>query len=226
MAQTGCLESSSWARSSPPTTSSPPARCRCQTTTTADPDRRPRRAVRPKTAAEKAFCSLGEVAEAFIKDAAAAGHQLARRPEGARRDRGRLRHDALPAAVERAVEFSRFRAHDVSSIIAAGMAVHRPAAPGEALVLDLPIVADASALGLRHRRLVVSAPPPALPADFESGLRRLRLSAMRKLSPELLVSAKTQRWSPEEFLRTLIEAEIASRDASNVQNRRGPRPSR
>jgi len=65
----------------------------------------------------------------------------------------------------------------------------------------------------------VSAPAPALPADLESGLRRLRLSAMRKLSPELLVSAKTQRWSPEEFLRTLVEAEIASREAANVQNR-------
>ncbi|MFZ0171002.1 MAG: IS21-like element helper ATPase IstB [Acidimicrobiales bacterium] len=65
----------------------------------------------------------------------------------------------------------------------------------------------------------MSAPAPALPADLESGLRRLRLSAMRKLSPELLVSAKTQRWSPEEFLRTLVEAEIASREAANVQNR-------
>jgi DNA replication protein DnaC len=42
---------------------------------------------------------------------------------------------------------------------------------------------------------------------------------MRRISPELLVSAKTQRWSPEEFLRTLVEAEIASRDASNAQNR-------
>ena len=34
----------------------------------------PRRAVRPKTAAEKAFCALGPVAEAFITGAAAAGH--------------------------------------------------------------------------------------------------------------------------------------------------------
>src|ERR1022692_3100049 len=42
---------------------------------------------------------------------------------------------------------------------------------------------------------------------------------MRALSPELLVVAKTQRWKPEEFLRTLIEAEIASRDASNAVNR-------
>ena len=28
---------------------------------------------------------------------------------------------------------------------------------------------------------------------------------MRRLAPELLVTAKTQRWKPEEFLRTLIE---------------------
>jgi DNA replication protein DnaC len=61
--------------------------------------------------------------------------------------------------------------------------------------------------------------PPALPADLDAGLRRLRLGAMRRLSPELLVVAKTQRWQPEEFLRTLIEAEIASRDASNTRAR-------
>ncbi len=58
-----------------------------------------------------------------------------------------------------------------------------------------------------------------LPADLEAGLRRLKLSAIRKISPELLVTAKTQRWSPEEFLRTLLEAEIASRDLSNARNR-------
>jgi DNA replication protein DnaC len=31
--------------------------------------------------------------------------------------------------------------------------------------------------------------------------------------------AKTQRWSPEDFLRTLVEAEISSRDASNAAAR-------
>jgi hypothetical protein len=29
---------------------------------------------------------------------------------------------------------------------------------------------------------------------------------MRRLSPELVLPAKTQRWAPEEFLRTLIDA--------------------
>ncbi len=42
---------------------------------------------------------------------------------------------------------------------------------------------------------------------------------MRQLAPELLVTAKTQRWKPEEFLRTLVEAEIAARDESNARTR-------
>ena len=57
----------------------------------------------------------------------------------------------------------------------------------------------------------MSAPAPALPQDLETALRRLRLAAVRKLAPELLVVAKTQRWSPEDFLRTLVEAEITAR---------------
>lgn len=65
----------------------------------------------------------------------------------------------------------------------------------------------------------MTGPTPVLPADLEAGLRRLRLGAMRQLAPELLVTAKTQRWAPEEFLRTLVETEIASRDASNTRAR-------
>ena len=65
----------------------------------------------------------------------------------------------------------------------------------------------------------MTAATPTLPGDLDLGLRRLRLGAMRRLAPELLVTAKTQRWAPEEFLRTLIETEIASRDASNARGR-------
>jgi DNA replication protein DnaC len=42
---------------------------------------------------------------------------------------------------------------------------------------------------------------------------------MRTQAPELLVTAKTQRWAPEELLRTLVEAEICARDASNTRHR-------
>jgi hypothetical protein len=45
------------------------------------------------------------------------------------------------SALERAVHFGRFRAHDVRSILAAGTGVARPTRPGEALIVDLPVVA-------------------------------------------------------------------------------------
>jgi len=66
---------------------------------------------------------------------------------------------------------------------------------------------------------VTAAAPPALSADLADGLRRLKLAAMRRLAPELLVTAKTQRWSPEELLRTLVDAEITARDESNARTR-------
>jgi len=66
---------------------------------------------------------------------------------------------------------------------------------------------------------VTATTPPPLPADLTDGLKRLKMAAMRQLAPELLVTAKTQRWKPEEFLRTLVEAEIAARDASNARTR-------
>jgi DNA replication protein DnaC len=61
--------------------------------------------------------------------------------------------------------------------------------------------------------------PPALAPDLVKGLRRLKLAAMRQLAPELLRTAKTQRWAPEELLRTLVEAEISARDAFNARTR-------
>ena len=66
---------------------------------------------------------------------------------------------------------------------------------------------------------MTAATPPPLAPDLTEGLRRLKLAAMRRLAPELLLTAKTQRWAPEELLRTLIEAEISARDASNARTR-------
>ena len=60
---------------------------------------------------------------------------------------------------------------------------------------------------------------PDLPADLDAGLRRLRLATVRRTAAEVLQVAKTQRWTPEEVLRTLVEAEITARDTSNTVNR-------
>ncbi|WP_213453929.1 IS21-like element helper ATPase IstB [Rhizomonospora bruguierae] len=64
-----------------------------------------------------------------------------------------------------------------------------------------------------------AAPPASLPADLTEALRRLKLATVRRLAPEVLHTAKVQRWTPEEVLRTLIEAEVAARDESNLRNR-------
>src|SRR5687767_489064 len=66
----------------------------------------------------------------------------------------------------------------------------------------------------------MSTAAPVLAANLTDGLKRLKMAGMRRLAPELLVTAKTQRWSPEEFLRTLVEAEIAAHDASSARTRR------
>lgn len=101
----------------------------------------PTRAVRPKTESEKAFCTLGPVAESFIKGAAAHG-MTSLKGDLEELAQMEVAHgkEILLAALERAVAFSRFRAHDVRSIIAAGAGVVRPAAPGEALIVELPLV--------------------------------------------------------------------------------------
>lgn len=65
----------------------------------------------------------------------------------------------------------------------------------------------------------MTAAAPVLASDLIEALRRLKLSTVRRLAPEVLLTAKTQRWAPEELLRTLVEAEIAARDASNTRNR-------
>jgi hypothetical protein len=101
----------------------------------------PRRAVRPRTAAEKAFCALGPVAEAFITGAAAAGHTRLG-PELAELNTLRAAHgeEVFGAALGRAVAFGRWRAADVRSILAAGPGTADPRTAGDALVLELPVV--------------------------------------------------------------------------------------
>ena len=66
---------------------------------------------------------------------------------------------------------------------------------------------------------MTAAKTPALAPDLVAGLKRLKLATVRAIAPEVLQTAKTQRWAPEEVLRTLVEAEIAAREQSNVRAR-------
>ncbi len=99
----------------------------------------PVRAIRPRSAAEKEFCSLGPAAQAFIAGAAGAGHTRLG-PELAELNTLTAAHGhaAMVAALERALAFGRWRAADVRSILAAGTGLPTPRPAGDALVLDLP----------------------------------------------------------------------------------------
>ena len=103
----------------------------------------PRRAVRPKTAAEKAVLRArpgrGGVHHRRRRGRATPGWA----PELAELNTLRAAHgeQAFLAALDRAVAFGRWRAADVRSILAAGRRDRRSPRPaGDALVLDLPAV--------------------------------------------------------------------------------------
>ena len=106
----------------------------------ARPDK-PHRAPRAKTAQEKRFLALGEVAAAFLTGAAGAGvANLAREIDQILTLHAAHGDQALLEALQRAVQFRRWRADDVRSILAAAGAAPQPRAAGQALVLTLPAV--------------------------------------------------------------------------------------
>lgn len=105
----------------------------------------PARKVRGRTAPEKQFLALGEIAEQWLRSAAASGNTRLG-PELAELAALEAAHgrDALLAALERAVTFGRWNAAGVRSILAAGAGVATPTAPGQALVIELPATASRS----------------------------------------------------------------------------------
>lgn len=104
------------------------------------PRRAPSRGPRARTDIERAFLSLGEPAEAFIRSGAAAGATMLPKEIAA------IVADLLPAhdhadvarALTRATRFGRFKAVDVAAILAIGPALPEPAAAGDTVVVELP----------------------------------------------------------------------------------------
>jgi DNA replication protein DnaC len=65
---------------------------------------------------------------------------------------------------------------------------------------------------------IPTAPP--LPEDLEALLRRLRLPHIRRHAPDVVATAKAQRWEPVEVLRALLTEEAAGRERSALATRR------
>jgi DNA replication protein DnaC len=67
----------------------------------------------------------------------------------------------------------------------------------------------------------VSGPhAPAVPAELEALMRRMRLPYLRGAAPEVLATARAQRWDPAEVLRVLLAEEVTGRDAATRRTRR------
>jgi DNA replication protein DnaC len=72
----------------------------------------------------------------------------------------------------------------------------------------------------RPRRSTPALAAPPLPAELEALLRRMRLPYLRAAAPDVIATAKAQRWDPAEVLRVLINEEVIGRDAATRRMRR------
>lgn len=61
---------------------------------------------------------------------------------------------------------------------------------------------------------------PAMPDELTKLTYRLRLPYLRDHAPEVIATAKAQRWDPAEVLRVLLEQEARGRDAATRETRR------
>ena len=73
---------------------------------------------------------------------------------------------------------------------------------------------------VRSRRAVSTPAAPPLPAELEALLRRMRLPYLRAAAPDVIATAKAQRWEPAEVLRVLLAEEVLGRDGATRRMRR------
>ena len=59
-----------------------------------------------------------------------------------------------------------------------------------------------------------------LPVEVEQLMRQLKMPYARALAPELVATAKAQRWDPVEVIKALFVEEVAGRSRSMLATRR------
>ncbi|AWH94202.1 IS21-like element helper ATPase IstB [Dietzia psychralcaliphila] len=68
--------------------------------------------------------------------------------------------------------------------------------------------------------VTTTATAPPLPEDLTAVLKRMRMPYLRAIAPDVLATAKAQRWDPTEVLRVLIAEEARGRDEATKAARR------
>jgi DNA replication protein DnaC len=72
----------------------------------------------------------------------------------------------------------------------------------------------------RSRRTDQTPTAQPLPADLDALLRRMRFPYLRAAAPDVLATARAQRWDPAEVLRVLLAEEVLGRDTAGRRTRR------
>lgn len=68
--------------------------------------------------------------------------------------------------------------------------------------------------------MITTTHAPPLPEELTTALRRMRMPYLRAAAPEVIATAKAQRWDPAEVLRVLLAEEIRGRDEATRRSRR------
>ena len=61
---------------------------------------------------------------------------------------------------------------------------------------------------------------PPIPEELAKICTRMRLPYLRKAAPDVLATARAQRWDPAEVVRVLLGEEVVGRDAATRRMRR------
>jgi transposase len=175
------------------------------------------RPLRPRTEPERAILRLGQEAESYCAPRRRGGpggltSESRRRStwprRAARRGRARRSHGRRGSAASLAAIWKR------SATRSARRRQPRRRRPSRCGFRGCPRSPSA-----RSTPTAKTAMAKPLNAELEAGLKRLKLRRVRELAPELLQTARTQRWRTEELLQTFVREEIASREAANLRRR-------
>jgi DNA replication protein DnaC len=72
----------------------------------------------------------------------------------------------------------------------------------------------------RPRSVTSKGSVPELPEELLAVLKRMRLPYLRAIAPDVLATARAQRWDPAEVVRVLLVEEIRGRDDATRRMRR------
>ena len=177
------------------------------------------RTPRAKTVADSEFLALGEGARIWLVEAAAAGAGKMRVKMAAAVQLARLFNPAdVDWALGHAAVHGRFAEADLASILDH----HRNRPNPTQLQASEDKSLTQGTRGWAGQTAPVAGVPvaPPLPADLEALLRRMRLPYMRTAAPDILATARAQRWDPAEIVKALLVEEVTGRERSALTTRR------